>query len=217
MNQEIYSRGYSMKHFRLEEWVDFARNVVQEDRLTAMQQHLEAGCDDCHTTLQMWKRVNEFGRRESLYQPSDTAIRSVKGLFGIYGPQKAEQRTGLVKLLFDSLENALPVGVRSTGAAARQLLYSAGAYEVDIRIEPQHETGKVVLTGQLLPSEGTGHAVREIPVSLIRNQKAVSKAITNAFGEFRIRADQHQNLQLRFEPWKGDSFDILVAEPKSPK
>ena len=32
-----------MKHFGLEEWVDFSRDVIPEKRKQAMQQHLETG------------------------------------------------------------------------------------------------------------------------------------------------------------------------------
>jgi hypothetical protein len=205
-----------MRHFGLNEWVDFVRDVVDAQQKAAMQSHLESGCKNCQKVLHMWKRVHEISRRDSVYEPPESAVRSMKGLYAVHGPHKVNPRKPVMaRLLFDSLRNGLPAGVRSVGAPVRQMLYSAGIYEVDVRFEPRYDSEKVSLTGQILTADRAESTVDGIPVTLLRRGKILAESVTNPFGEFRLECGLEGSFQLRFELAHGDGFYIPLIEPNS--
>jgi hypothetical protein len=203
-----------MGHFGLDKWVDFARDVIDETQKTAMERHLESGCADCGTVLHTWKRIQEIGCRDSLYEPPDSAIRFVKGAYAIEGRHKSGPHIPVMaRLLFDSFSQALPVGVRSLNASARQLRYESGAYEVDLRLEPQFDSDKVSVVGQVLRPDQLDRPVNEIPVALIRDDEIVAASVTSPLGEFRLDCDLEGSFKLRFEPSKGNDFYIPLIHP----
>jgi hypothetical protein len=199
------------KHFRSDEWVDFARGVMSESQSTAMQQHLHAGCADCASTLQTWKRIHEISRADFRYEPPESAVRTAKANFAFYPPRINSPAPAIARLLFDSLSNALPVGIRSAAVSARQMLFHAGHYEIDLRIEPQHDCGELLLVGQLLNSNEGDPAANNVPVSLVARDKMLAKSVTNSQGEFILKSPVKGPVQLWFEPLQGQSFCVPVT------
>ena len=187
-----------MKHFSMEEWIDFARNVVGPREKAEMEGHLSDGCKECSKALGLWRRVYEAGRRESAYAPPASAVAMAKGNFGLHGPRKAG-RVGqaIAQLLFDSAATPLVAGVRSAGAAERQLLYGVSKYRIDVRIEPQRNTDKVALVGQVLNSTTPGESIGAVPVKLCRGRRVLVESTTSPFGEFDLECDFGRGLQLR--------------------
>lgn len=201
-----------MPHFSLEEWADFARDAVKGAQKAAMQTHLESGCKPCAKVLGTWTRVREAARREKAYQPPESAVRSVKGLGAIHIPAK----TSLVRLLFDSSSNPIAAGVRSAATVARQLLYGVGAYRIDLRMEPQMDSDKVSLVGQILNSaDPTKHAAA-VPVVLLKGRKVLAESHTNGFGEFHLQCDLEGSLQLLLILPHGSEVRIPLVEPAKP-
>jgi hypothetical protein len=198
-----------MPHFSLEEWVDFARDVVKGNQKAAMQTHLESGCKPCAKVLGTWTRVREAAIREKAYQPSESAARTVKGLGAIHIPAK----TSLARLLFDSFSNPIPAGVRSAATVARQLLYGVGAYRIDLRMEPQMDSDKVSLVGQILNSADPARHAVAVPVVLLKGRKVLAESHTNEFGEFHLQCDLEGSLQLRLTLPHGSEVRIPLVEP----
>lgn len=187
-----------MRHFSMEEWIDFARNVVGPSERAEMESHLGTGCNRCSKTLSLWQQVYEVGKRESAYAPPASAVATVKGTFGIHGPRKAS-RVGqaIANLLFDSAATPLVAGVRSTGTTERQLLYGVSKYRIDVRIEPQRNTDKVALVGQVLNSTTPGESIGAVPVKLCRGRRVLVESTTSPFGEFDLECDLGKGLQLK--------------------
>jgi hypothetical protein len=189
-----------MQHYSLEEWADFARDLAAHGKKTAMQSHLETGCKKCTGVFALWQRVDEAARRESTYQPPETAVRTVKGLGAIHGIGKPRKSTSrLAKLLFDSFRNPLQAGVRSTPTSARQQLYGAGNYRIDLRMEPREDSEKVAVVGQVLNAVDPARTSDSVPVILFKGSKIVSVSQTNSFGEFHLECDLHDDLKLHFK------------------
>jgi hypothetical protein len=187
-----------MEHYSLEKWADFARQVVGERERVEMQSHLENGCGKCSKVLSLWQRVHQLARHERSYQPPDSAVRSIKGTFAIRGPRKAGRAVrALAELLFDSARSPLPAGVRSSGTALRQLLYGAGHYRIDVRIEAQADSDKVAVVGQVLNSDDPDEIVGVVPVTLVRAGKVLSESFTSPFGEFDAECDRRGPFELR--------------------
>ena len=96
-------------------------------------------------------------------------------------------REWLAELVFDSATRQVASGVRAFGSTGRQLVFSAGVYQLDLRLFPMTDAGASdplhTLRGQLLgPCPGLGQ------VALI------GSASTGSF-----RADAALNAQCEFE------------------
>lgn len=186
-----------MKHFELDEWVDFARNMLTADKNSEMQRHLEGGCKDCQGMAEMWKQVSATALREKQYEPPASVLRSVHGQFALQRPAKSTVFSRM-KLAFDSLADPIPAGIRSSGMSARQLLYRSGNYSVDLRVELQAESGRIAMVGQVLDSGEQDRGIADIPVSLQSSEGTWQGMTTNHLGEFHFECPQSESLQLSF-------------------
>jgi len=201
-----------VRHYSLEEWADFARNAIGKEESAAMQSHLTDGCKQCSSAVSLWQRVHDAARHEHAYHPPENAVRTIKGTFAIRGPRKAGRGSRAVaavaSLLFDSLRNPLPAGVRSAGSTPRQLLYGVDKYRIDVRMELQSESDKVTVIGQVLNSAEPGSNVGEVPVLAVRRGKTLDESMTSRFGEFRLECDLDGPFQLRI---KLPTEELLLA------
>jgi hypothetical protein len=175
-----------MRHYSLEKWVDFARNVIQEDLKAKMQSHLQTGCSECLKELNLWRRLQQTAQRESGYEPSQGAVREVNSIFANQSTHRTRHARSEVALLFDSFRSPLLAGMRSSGSAARQLLYGANDYRIDVRIEPQTDSEKVVLVGQVLNSADPDERLSQVPVALLKGRRVLAESVTSPFGEFQM-------------------------------
>jgi hypothetical protein len=187
-----------MRHYSLEQWIDFARNVTGPRERAEMENHLSAGCRQCSKTLSLWQRVYEASRHESRYAPPESVVGTVKGMFGIRGPRKIGRAgRAVASLLFDSARSPLPEGVRSVGRAERQMLFGVSRYRIDVRIEPQANPDKVALVGQILNFAAPGESIGGVPVRLHRGRSVLAESITSPFGEFYLECSLRKGSQLR--------------------
>ena len=204
-----------MKHFSIEEWADFARGVAARDQQTDMQEHLETGCKQCVNAVSLWKRVHQAARRDAGYEPPDATLRTVKGLYTIHGkPAMGAKKAAFAELLFDSFRAPLQAGVRSSTKDVRQLLYGSGDNRIDLRLEPQADSDKISLVGQLLNSADPARATGAVPVTLLKGRKVVAESATNRFGEFHFEVELEENLQLRVSPPQGPEFSVALVYPR---
>jgi len=214
LRQEIKSRGDGMRHFSLEEWADFARGVAGKLEKNVMQTHLETGCKECAKVFNTWKRIHEAARRESAYSPPESVVRTVKGLGAIHGLGKVSRvKSPIPQLLFDSFRSPLPAGVRSDALTARQLLYGLNTYRVDLRIQPQEDSDKVAVVGQILDSSDPDHAIGILHVVLRKGKKIIAESMTNRYGEFHLECDLENCLQLQAGLPHGQVVHIPLVEP----
>jgi hypothetical protein len=203
-----------MKHFSLEKWADFARDVAGQVEKNAMQNHLECGCKECAKLYSTWKRIHEVARRESAYSPPESGVRTVKGLGTIHGLSKVSRmKAAMAQLLFDSARSPLPAGVRSDSVTARQLLYGLNNYRVDLRIQPQEDSDKVAVVGQILDSSDPDHAIGILHVVLRKGKKIIAESMTNRYGEFHLECDLENCLQLQAGLPHGQVVQIPLVEP----
>jgi hypothetical protein len=91
-----------------------------------------------------------------------------------------------------------PVGIRSSGVSARQLLYRNGNYSVDLRVEVVADSGRIAMVGQVLESGDKAHGIGDIPVSLQGGDGTWQGMTTNHLGEFHFECPQSDSLQLSF-------------------
>jgi hypothetical protein len=205
--------GDGMNHFNLGEWADFARDVATKEQKQLMQSHLESGCGKCAKLFGTWKRVHEAGWREASYQPPENIVRTVKGMGAIHGPRKAQaMKFPIAELLFDSMRTPMNAGVRSAAARLRQLLYGIGGYRLDLRIEPQENSDKVALLGQVLNSTEPDQPIGIMSIVLKRGNKVLTESVTNRFGEFQLECDLEGSLQFQAGLPHGQVVQIPLVE-----
>ena len=184
--------------------------------MDAMQRHLESGCKQCTKTLNLWQHVHQAAQNERGLQPSESAVRGMKGAFAIHGPRR--QRRGarsIATLLFDSALSPVQAGVRSSASAARQLLFGVGAYRIDLRMEPQLDSDKVAVIGQVLHSTDPSEGLGAVPVALVKGRKVVAETITSRFGEFNLECDLDGRFQLRVK-LPAEELQLALIEPILP-
>jgi hypothetical protein len=200
-------------HYSSEEWVDLARGVGSKDLKEAMEGHLKT-CEKCSKVFSMWRRVNDIAHRQEGTEPPDAAVRTVKGMYAIHGPRPHHPlKTLAAQLLFDSLQIPLQAGIRSSGTDVRQLLFGSGGYRVDLRIEPQMDSDKVSLIGQVLNVANPGKTVVSAPVALVQGGKVLAKSLTNQLGEFQLEYDLESRSELKVTLPGNAQVSIPLVEP----
>lgn len=186
-----------MRHYSEEQWVDFARNAIEGSVKDRMQSHLDTGCAKCSQELAMWQHLHQVAQRTSNDQPSEGSLRIVKSAFASQWPAKQRgPQAAIVELLFDSMRTPALAGVRSSAGRSRQLLYGTATYRIDVRIEPQIDSEKVVLIGQILNSADPKERLADVPVSLWKGRKMLAVSTTNHQGEFQIECEMDSSFRL---------------------
>jgi len=196
-----------MRHFRDEEWVDLAR-IQSDERRARLQQHLDEGCQECKRRLRFWTAVNRLAAHEAAYSPPAAAVRQVRGYFA---PRSFKKRS-VASLLFDSAQEALPVGVRSSGGlSARLLLYAKAGRLLKLRVESQADSESFSLVGQVLEEKAPQRMLSDLPVLVQNGKKTVSQTLTNQAGEFAL--DLAPAVRLRLVIGLPGSEAMMVALP----
>jgi hypothetical protein len=188
-----------MKHFTIEEWIDFVNQVTSPKRREAMQKHLGTACKRCTETVALWQKVHSTAAVEGSYQPPVQSVRIAKAAFAAAGRAKPrKEKSGFVEVLFDSFLQPMLAGARSSGLGTRQMLYRADPYQIDIQIEAKPEGDRLMVTGQLLDVSSPGVAGRDVKITLSNHRGNVIHTITNQFGEFRGEIENTGDLELSF-------------------
>jgi hypothetical protein len=203
-----------MRHYTLENWVDFARNVIGEEEKAAIESHLQTGCAQCSRDLIMWQRLQQVARREPAYTPSSGDVRTVNAAFASRpATQLHHAKSQAASLLFDSFRSPGLVGVRAAESASQQLLYGAGDYRIDVRIEPQMDSEKVILIGQVLNAADPAERLSALPVNLLKGRKILAESVTSQFGEFQIECGLEECFRLTVLLPGGREVSLQLVEP----
>ena len=185
-----------MKHYSLEQWTDYVRGVADEEARTAMAAHLEVGCARCARAAATLQRVSAILTDESKYQVPEYAVRGARAIFASQRPQIMSLPRLAAKLIYDSIREPLPVGIRSRDQLTRRALYQAGGYFLDLRLE--HEPGSPLLNmvGQLANRDMPARSSSGVLVLLTAGKDVVARTLTNRFGEFQMEYEPSPNLRL---------------------
>jgi CheY-like chemotaxis protein len=102
----------------------------------------------------------------------------------------------VARLISDSFRDPLPAGVRGLQDQSRRLLYAAGSLSVDLLIEPEAGSDRLVLGGHVLDSAKPDRKFDGVPVTLQGWKGRVAQATAEEFGEFRLDFNFESNLSL---------------------
>jgi hypothetical protein len=182
-----------MKHFTSEDWIDYVRDLQTPALAAQMKAHLSQ-CDECQKSFRLWTAVNQAVAKDLHFAPPSDAVRIARAQFV---PAKPQSFGGLMaKLIFDSAQQPLTVGVRGSVSICRQLLYQHGQRFIDLRVETHPTTREVSLTGQIQQSTGQPEI---IPVALCNGEEAIQHTETNPRGEFHMMFVPAEGLHLEID------------------
>jgi hypothetical protein len=199
-----------MAHYDIGEWADYVRNLVSELRRHQMEEHLSSGCEECSSVVGFLRGVTEVAATEQFYEES-TAPFAAAAREIFVAPANVGERAGIMsalrtlaaQLTFDSAAGLYPSGARGQWSAARQLMYQAGDYCLDLRIDREPNTTRVILVGQLANEKQPLLQLARLPVFVMAGKQIVSETASNQFGEFTLDFLPRPNLRLCVQVTQG--------------
>jgi hypothetical protein len=214
------------EHFLSPQWADLVRGLLSQDVKTEMDQHLRAGCEQCHEAFAAWSGFATFAEAEIGFEPPRDAVRVAKTYLTQQhlrdGRTVTRRRSWgpsmLATLVFDSLQ-AAPAGVRASGGYSRHLLFAAQTMAIDLHIETASKAGWFLLAGQIADSSQPTQLPRRVELALVEGETEISAFQTNEFGEFQCTFDRRKDLTLLFNLESGEvalPLDVLF-NPSAPK
>jgi hypothetical protein len=180
-----------LNHLSFTKLADMAEGRMAADERNLSSAHLSA-CPRCATKLTRLESVLGLMRTDETEDAPPQIVSSAINLFRSRATSKAPSLVQRIvaALSFDNLQMTPAYGVRSGQVAtARQLLYSAGDYDLDLRIT---ETGEGwVVSGQVLGEERAGGQIE------LEGGESVVQADLNHQSEFRLPAVPTGSYRLR--------------------
>lgn len=186
-----------MKHYAIEQWVDFTRGLLGRESQTEMRTHLEGGCRKCRG---LWDFTTKLTGTCALLASDvvpEPAVRMARAIFPVRLQDRTKRGNRLpVEVMFDSFLVPSPVGLRATWQVGWQGLYRAGDCSLDVRIEPELKTSRAAVIGQITNHIQPALEMGDLPVSLRAGKLVVAETLSNRFGEFQMEYDQQSQLKL---------------------
>ena len=187
-----------MQHFSEQAWADFVRGIGESETKANIESHLARGCCDCGATSDVWNQLQTIVSNEESYMPPESAVRMVKLEFVTTNSQ--EQASVLANLLFDTFVQPLAAGIRSGAAVARQLVYEAEGLTVDLRLDSQPHSGKILVVGQVLDKRLPRVLPSGVCIALWTPKgQPFLEVSPNESGEFQLEVNAQDNLRLLIE------------------
>lgn len=197
-----------MKHFTIEDEIDFVNEVVPTTRKITMEEHLK-GCKRCTKEVSQWRQVRESAATEANYQPPAEALRIAKAAFAGLQLALRGETDSSIEVVFDSFLQPPLEGFRSAGGGTRHVLYRADPFQIDLQVELQPGDKRVVVTGQLLSLRDPQTAKRNVQLILADLRGRLVRTVTNEFGEFRAEIENSGDLALVFHD--ADDKPIVIS------
>ncbi len=188
-----------MGHFSEQTWADFVRGLSESETKAIVKSHIARGCSDCRAAFETWNRVQAITANEETYTPPDSAVRMVKQEFATR--YSLEQHPSvLASLLFDTFAQPWPAGIRSAAAIARQLVYEAEGLTVDLRLDPQLQSNKICVVGQVLDRGFSPVSPSGVSIMLWTEKgHPIVHVSANESGEFQLDFDAQDGLRLSID------------------
>ena len=184
-----------MSHFDIGAWTDFARGCAAEADRAAMEAHLASGCRRCRGTVDLLQRVVVAVKAEGLIEPPADVVHYAKAISALQRPRTSGTWT-VARLVYDSLRQPLPAGLRADAQAARHAVFETGDLFIDLRVEREQDRLAMQLVGQLTHRADPNRMMSVSPVLLLDRKAVIGHAVTNRFGEFQMDYPPGRDLRL---------------------
>jgi hypothetical protein len=206
----------SIKHYEPARWLQFVRGELNPEQSAKMQRHLDSPCRKCSETLDMLRKIEATARADADINVPETAVRMARAIYALEKPAQVKLSARIIaRMVFDSFLEPAAAGVRSTRHLARQTLYEAGDYTIDLRLEPDADSTQVVMVGQIANRVDPEIPVGALPILLKGGKKELGRAVTNQFGEFQLVYRPTMPLRLLI-PVPPGAAQLEIEVPRKP-
>jgi hypothetical protein len=191
-----------MKHYALDQWVDFGRGLVGTEDGIQMMNHLAGGCTSCQREADFCAQLTKVCQRLETQRLGtekvpESVVRMAKAIFPANAAARPKRGMLLpIELIYDSFLVPSPAGLRATWQVGWQGLYRAGDCSVDVRIEPELKSPRAALIGQITNHVLPQAEMANIRVCLKAGKLLVAETLSNRFGEFQMEYEQQAQLKL---------------------
>lgn len=127
----------------------YAAGALAPDAAGRVEEHMNTGCDSCKGRLDDVERLRRLSAGADLSEVPEWVSRRAAAIPG--GALPLSYLNGA--LVHDTFRDPLPLGARSAASDARHMLYSAGEFDLNVRVTPSG-AGRVRVVGQALAPEG---------------------------------------------------------------
>ena len=208
-----------VKHLTATDAADFVRSVSASATRQRIERHLATGCARCARAVTLYRWIASTAREERQWDPPLAIVARAADIFAI-PPRRVEPLTHRVipRLIFDSLRQPLPAGVRASNSVTRHVLYRADDFFIDLRIDREHGARRVSIIGQVAPRSDTHAAapLDAVSVLLLDRRHIVARPSVNAFGEFHFDYDAHAQMRLRILFGEQTGLDVPLSRLLKP-
>jgi len=202
-----------MKHYAIDQWVDFTRGTVAGDEAAQMRSHLGTGCVECRRLSEFTAKLTGSCAGMAKTSVPDYAVRLARAIFPVRMQNRPKRGNRLpIELIFDSFLVPATAGLRSTWQVGWQGLYRAGECSVDLRIEPELKSMRAAVIGQITSESLPAVEMGNLPVSLRFGKLVVAETTSNQFGEFQMEYDQQTQLKLCINLRDSKSIEVPLKK-----
>jgi DNA-binding NarL/FixJ family response regulator len=125
------------------------------------------------------------------------------------------QITQSARLVLDSFLQPLPAGVRySLQLSPRKLLYESGGLMADLSLEPQENSQRITLVGQVLDAAEPERRLASLSLVLQGRAGPIAVASTNESGEFQFDFDSEPGVRLEISVKENHWVSLDLPDPK---
>jgi len=186
-----------MKHYGIAQWVDFARGLTPDQEGNTMREHLATGCPECRQVLGFCDKLARVCLAMAPQRVPETAVRHAVAIFPVRRPNGPKRAVRIpIELIYDSSLFPAPAGMRASWQVGWQGLYRAGDCSLDLRIEPELQSSRAAVIGQISNHTVPETEMANIPICLRSGRLVVAETVSNRFGEFQMEYEQQGRLQL---------------------
>ena len=189
------------RHLTESDTLDFVRGAAAPAALRRIEQHLASGCGRCEQSVTLYRSIAATARGEARWDPPAAVLERAGDILEVRARRAAPLKRRLIpRLVFDSFRQPLPAGVRATRSVSRHVLYRAGDFFVDLRIDAEHGARRVSIVGQIAQRKARRTVPPEsVSVLLIDSRTVVARPAVNSFGEFHCDFDSRAPVRLRIQ------------------
>ena len=186
-----------MRHYGIDEWVDFARGLMAEAEEAEMRGHLSTGCPECQGMARFCSSFSGLCREMADHTVPEWVVRNALAICPMRKPRTSRRALRLpMELIYDSMLAPAPAGLRSTWHRGWQALYRNGDCSVDVRVEPEMHSLRAAVIGQISNHAVPKNCMEGLLVYVKQGRLVVAETRSNAFGEFQMEYEQRGRLQL---------------------
>jgi hypothetical protein len=178
----------------LEDMFALIRGTIDTAAKAGIQGHMSSGCKTCAENYRWLTELLAVAAQDDSFDFSEETIAWSVAQFRAASASSPSKVQILARLIFDNLLPARAVEVRAMAAPAvsRQMLYQAGGYDVDLRLEQFEAARSILVLGQIASNEKKPDELAGLSVEMTRHgsgsaQEDKKQTETDARGMFRLR------------------------------